>query len=1168
MKHLASILAALCLLVAARAFAVTVSFTLPSAATTSAGIYDANGVLVRTLWSSVHYNAGTYSAQWNGLDDMGVLRPNGSYQLRVLRSNVQYTWEGVVGNTSDNFTGPTVHHSPDAYFGMALNGTSIYLTSGYQEQVSSAFKTTTTNPQQLTKQVLGRDTNLYHVVTDGTNLYWSARDPHASLSSFVLVTKASDDTEASLSGATQLTMTWGGRTYTSVIDHVSGTGAVITGLAVQKTGTYLFVSRRALNRLDVLNKTTGALVQTLSVTAPGALTVDADDNLWMVTSTNLVTQYSVATNGTLTSLGGITSGLSKPLALAVSPNGSTLAIADAGDSQQVKGYSTGSYALQWTMGQAGGYANGPAVTNDKFFFRNTSSLTLGNDSFSSGGEWAYLAYQPDGKLWVGDPGNSRTLRFDTDRSFVDRIQFVPGPGFYSARVDQNDPTRVFAQFLEFSVDYSKPLAPGNGSWTLVRNWAWNVPLNYTGDLAGLRTITTLPAYGRTFALIRNFSAHKMEVIELPSSGNVRFTGVLTDSTLDAIDSDGALRTVSHLCDWPTYNPEGTRITWKKRSLTELDSSNNPVWASSWSTVATSPVLSAHEVCNTATWQTQPWEITSTGVLLAFEDTNDPLADWHMQGLDVATGQWKWRAAPATNSKYAGPYPSDGAFDVGNNSFSSYAGGSYHASGRQVFWEYHGEGWKGGQTNKWVHLYDDGLVVGQFGVVSPAAGNPALQLPEAAAEMAGNAFISTVVAAPDGSLYIYHGDESWHGGVHRWHVTGLDSIQVDSISVPLANSFESGLQGTYYDDKSLSSLTSVTTRIDPTVDLDLDADVTPSGTALTHSIDYSVRWQGFVKPRYTETYTFYVRADDGVRLWVNNVLLIDKWTDQTTEWSGTLELEADELYQLRLEYYQNDLRATAQLSWSSASQAKEIVPSSRLFFTNVAPTSTGLNLHDALWYEAGVGDGLYGWHRTPAQDVTNDSRTDWWVVDTGGYAYRKDRPADIRANFARPDTGSVSRDLRAPGAGAVSTWALGGQITFGPNYNRNEYGDNTWDSSGQYLEVLDDTGKIIARLYPRRLEPSSDIAIHANTASSNVKVVSLGGWIGAIAQTPTPFTIGASGGKLTFTFADGSITNLDPFDPAANWQKPTALRMFFYHFHPDWSYPTEIGLSEVIFATTT
>ncbi len=273
-------------------------------------------------------------------------------------------------------------------------------------------------------------------------------------------------------------------------------------------------------------------------------------------------------------------------------------------------------------------------------------------------------------------------------------------------------------------------------------------------------------------------------------------------------------------------------------FTGFDAADNPTWGRAV-TVATSPVLSSRDICANSTWQAWPWEISSGGVLLAFQDDYAAAPGWHLQGLDTATGQWKFRAAPTTNENYRGPYPSDGSFDIGNGTV--YAGGSFHASGRHLFWQYHGEFWRQGQTNKWMHLYDDGLVVGQFGVVT---GIPGVRLGEAAAQMAGNALTSAVVTADDGSLYIYHCDESWHGGVHRWHVTHLDSIQEDSIPITLANLFQSGLQRTYYDETSLS------------------------------------RWQGFVKPRYSETYTFHASSDDGVRLWVDNRLVIDKWQPQT------------------------------------------------------------------------------------------------------------------------------------------------------------------------------------------------------------------------------------------------------------------------------------------------
>ena len=46
------------------------------------------------------------------------------------------------------------------------------------------------------------------------------------------------------------------------------------------------------------------------------------------------------------------------------------------------------------------------------------------------------------------------------------------------------------------------------------------------------------------------------------------------------------------------------------------------------------------------------------------------------------------------------------------------------------------------------------------------------------------------------------------------------------------------------------------------------------------------------PTFSETYRFYANTDDGARLWVNNVKLVDNWTDHgPTETSGTITLTA-------------------------------------------------------------------------------------------------------------------------------------------------------------------------------------------------------------------------------------------------------------------------------------
>ena len=66
---------------------------------TSAGIFNFNGNIVRTLWALETLNAGDSSASWDGLDDFGNPVPPGSYTWKVLRNDAEYQNIGVIGNT-------------------------------------------------------------------------------------------------------------------------------------------------------------------------------------------------------------------------------------------------------------------------------------------------------------------------------------------------------------------------------------------------------------------------------------------------------------------------------------------------------------------------------------------------------------------------------------------------------------------------------------------------------------------------------------------------------------------------------------------------------------------------------------------------------------------------------------------------------------------------------------------------------------------------------------------------------------------------------------------------------------------------------------------------------------------------------------------------------------
>lgn len=151
------------------------------------------------------------------------------------------------------------------------------------------------------------------------------------------------------------------------------------------------------------------------------------------------------------------------------------------------------------------------------------------------------------------------------------------------------------------------------------------------------------------------------------------------------------------------------------------------------------------------------------------------------------------------------------------------------------------------------------------------------------------------------------------------------IPTPSLSPSPANG--QGLRGEYYNNEDFTGIAEI--RIDPTVDFDWGEFGSPSSSMDADT--FSVRWIGKVEPKYSEEYTFYTLSDDGVRLWVNNTLIIDNWTvHAAVEDSGIITLMAGQKYDIRMEYYDNTMHATAKLYWASASQLKEVIPQSQLF----------------------------------------------------------------------------------------------------------------------------------------------------------------------------------------------------------------------------------------------
>ncbi len=120
-----------------------------------------------------------------------------------------------------------------------------------------------------------------------------------------------------------------------------------------------------------------------------------------------------------------------------------------------------------------------------------------------------------------------------------------------------------------------------------------------------------------------------------------------------------------------------------------------------------------------------------------------------------------------------------------------------------------------------------------------------------------------------------------------------------------------------------------TRVDPMINYPGNAPI----DAVIGNENFSVRWTGMVLPKYTEKYTFTTISDDGIRVTVDGQKLIDNWTGHgATPNSGEVQLKADKIVPITVEFFQGGGGWTLQLYWQSQSQNKEIIPTQSLYPT--------------------------------------------------------------------------------------------------------------------------------------------------------------------------------------------------------------------------------------------
>jgi hypothetical protein len=120
------------------------------------------------------------------------------------------------------------------------------------------------------------------------------------------------------------------------------------------------------------------------------------------------------------------------------------------------------------------------------------------------------------------------------------------------------------------------------------------------------------------------------------------------------------------------------------------------------------------------------------------------------------------------------------------------------------------------------------------------------------------------------------------------------------------------------------------RVDPLVNFSWGLDGPGRDIGPDH---FSVRWTGLVEPKYSQDYTFLYDADNEAELWVDGQLLpAIPYKKERPKDAKTIPLKAGQRYPIKFEYREGAGAASVRLGWSSSSQSRELIPTSRLWCT--------------------------------------------------------------------------------------------------------------------------------------------------------------------------------------------------------------------------------------------
>ncbi len=1179
------------------------TFTLDEAASTSAGVYDEDDCLIRTLWSGVPYEIGEYTMTWDGLDDFGNVVPDGNYTVKVQSNNV--VWEKlipVIGNTTDCTTWDSFISSYNSIFDMAYDTAEdrFYYCS---DHVEGGIGLRYLNGDDISRNGglidgCGNRTAT-NVASDGNVVYWGSAELTMNYSSneiktFIHATLKDEDVlentgkddigqvdfhhherEYMFDYGTPVASKWGETTdlmYQSAINYFCTTDIEaetgvdmpynrIGGLEVQQEGSYLFSAYRDLNKVFVNNKTTGELLHEYDLTEPSAMAMSrSDDNTVYLAyrvdgesgNTFNVAKYTVESDGSLAKTKDVVTDISNPIiAMAISPDGKILAIAEGGNADTVRVYDTTDFNEKFHYGTGESYYTDPTVKDGKLMF---------DDGVFKYGlyEHSFLEFVDNDSLFIGDSGNTRIYKMDVggaEAVYEDMLAFMSNT--YSVSVVANNTGRIFCDRREFSIDYDKleeymDNRADRYDYDGFRD-AWKLEKNYK--------LYLLNKYPETEA-----NASIMSVFFRPTTINdyTYFGIVCTDGTwLFKQSADGEItKTDISLKDkdldkkgniWYRTNTRNV-ARYYKQELTGFLADGTPTYAPERLMAEIDMNVNTH-----LPYQSDPFMATTDdGKLFVHEAAGPEFSqgnDIHMHlGMldvsgDVAT-EFKWIASPRTMNRNESDFPMDGFFDYGNS--TGYTTKFAFEHNGNVMFHYRGEGYKGRQANSFVHFSEIGLFVTTFNRNLTGRGDDYEWTGAIKESQPCNSMSCSIAANPKDSdiAYVYQNTEGAAGGVHVTRITGLNSIKVQEMPIVKKTGIVDGVAYTCYEGTGCDIVNAVNRGVSNDFNIPYITDM--EGTPR------SVRFEGYFVPEYTDEHRISIDTDGKVKMLLDNVTVINGEGEN----SFKVYMEKDRFYRFTLEVSTNENNELSYLNMGHMlDNVYRYVDNKTLKCKYPEPIEDKtINLLDGFTYGAAFESGMYGWTvDTKNSQVGNKTDIRLNVLN---YHYYDTPDLYMNITVAKQEDETVSEiDInRNLGEVYSPNWKIDMDLRYTGNTSRtSDVYIRAGSNDGSSIELYDASGYLIADLVAYHNPWQADFAVLGNGETLFLDPKLQDSYYSYMAiqknqqqklAVPNNFTIEPDGeGYVKMSFGGNEPVRVAARDSRADVYAPAEVKFVWYCHHP-------------------